>query len=107
MILYKLCNKLKRKRRNNIFKKSISCSHNDFKIVGNTVIAGQCYIIDMDHGMRKEELISKQDNSAKAVIIGNDVWIGANATILKGPLIHDGAVIAVHNAESRKQNEEN
>ena len=31
---------------------------------------------------------------AKPVIIGNDVWIGVNATILKGVHVGDGAVIA-------------
>lgn len=28
------------------------------------------------------------------ITIGNDVWIGANVTILDGAVIHDGAVIA-------------
>jgi acetyltransferase-like isoleucine patch superfamily enzyme len=32
--------------------------------------------------------------SAKKVVIGNDVWIGYNATILKGVTIGEGAVIS-------------
>lgn len=36
----------------------------------------------------------KSDEYDKDVIIEDDVWIGANATILKGVHIHTGAVIA-------------
>jgi acetyltransferase-like isoleucine patch superfamily enzyme len=32
--------------------------------------------------------------STRPIIIGNDVWIGMNATILKGVTIGDGAIIA-------------
>lgn len=30
----------------------------------------------------------------KSTVIGNDVWIGGRATIIKGTIIHDGAIIA-------------
>lgn len=30
------------------------------------------------------------------VLIGNDVWIGANATIMSGVSVGDGACIAAH-----------
>lgn len=59
----------------------------------NTVIAAQCYIIDMDHGINKDVLISQQKNSVEEVIIGQDVWLAANVTVLKGSRIEDGAVI--------------
>lgn len=32
--------------------------------------------------------------SQEAIRIGNDVWIGANATVLPGVTIGDGAVVA-------------
>src|SRR5665811_2625453 len=42
-----------------------------------------------------EALVSKKDSFRKPqVVIGNDVWIGANATILRGVTIGDGAIIA-------------
>ena len=42
-----------------------------------------------------EALISKKDSFRKPkVVIGNDVWIGARATILRGVTIGDGAIIA-------------
>ncbi len=59
----------------------------------NTVIAAQCYIIDCDHGIKKDVLISRQENSVEAVHIGEDVWIAAGCKILKGSKINDGAVI--------------
>ena len=62
-------------------------------IGSNTMIAAQCYIIDMDHGTASGELIRKQCNAVCPVIIGNDVWLGANVTVLKGSVIDDGAII--------------
>lgn len=59
----------------------------------NTMIAAQCYIIDMDHGIKKNELIRNQKNTAAPVHIGEDVWVAANCTILKGTIIEDGAII--------------
>lgn len=47
----------------------------------------------MDHGIGRDTLIRKQKNSVAPVHIGSDVWISANVTILKGSIIHDGAVI--------------
>lgn len=59
----------------------------------NTVIAAQCYIIDMDHGIKAGALIQKQENTIKPIYIGEDVWTAAGCKILKGSTIHDGAVI--------------
>lgn len=63
------------------------------KIGSNSMIAGLCYIIDMDHGIRKETLIRKQQNTVEPVIIGEDVWIAADVKVLKGSEICDGAII--------------
>ena len=59
----------------------------------NSMIAAQCYIIDMDHGIKKETLIRQQDNAIEKGIIGNDCWLAANVTVLKGSEICDGAVV--------------
>lgn len=59
----------------------------------NSLIAAQSYIIDMDHGIQKDVLVRNQPNTFSSVNIGSDVWIAANATILKGSKIGDGAVI--------------
>ena len=47
----------------------------------------------MDHGITSGKLIHKQQNTVAPVNIGNDVWLGANVTVLKGSDIGDGAVI--------------
>ena len=82
-----------------VFCKKINCKHKDFSLVGKvtigkyTDIAAQCYIIDMDHGIMKENKICNQCNFVAPVFIGNDVWIASNVTILKGSIIKNGAVI--------------
>lgn len=63
------------------------------KIGSNTNIAAQCYIVDMDHGIKKGELICKQPNTVAPIEIGSGVWIAAGCKILKGSRIGDGAVI--------------
>lgn len=40
--------------------------------------------------------ITGHPSSKGDVIIGNDVWIGMNATILSGVTIGDGAIVAAH-----------
>lgn len=62
-------------------------------IGNNTMIAAQSYIIDMDHGIKSDELIRNQKNTAAPIHIGEDVWIAANCTVLKGSIIEDGAII--------------
>ena len=65
--------------------------------IGNhTHIAGQCYIIDMDHGMEANTLIDTQENSVKEIIIGDDVWIAAGVKILKGSIINNHAVVGAN-----------
>lgn len=62
-------------------------------IGNNTNIAAQCYIIDMDHGIKEGELICNQENTVEEVTIGNDCWIAAGCKVLKGSHIKDGTVI--------------
>jgi acetyltransferase-like isoleucine patch superfamily enzyme len=58
------------------------------------LIAPFVYIVDSDHSSKKGQLINQQANMTEAVSIGNDVWIGTGAKILKGTIIEDGAIIA-------------
>lgn len=65
-------------------------------IIGNnTLIAGQCYIIDCNHGTSIDMLIQEQDLEFDdcGIRIGSDVWIAAGCKIVKGALINDGAVV--------------
>ena len=75
-------------------------------VIGDdTNIAAQCYIVDMNHGMKIGTLIRKQDNIAKKIVIENDVWIGANATILKGVEIKKGAVVGAKSLVNKNVDE--
>lgn len=64
-------------------------------IGSNTSIAGQCYIIDSNHGIAADELIRRQpmDTAKGGIYIGDDVWIAAQCCILKGAKINSHAVI--------------
>lgn len=59
------------------------------KIENNTIFAGQCYIIDPNHGTNADKPIREQldDIALEGTTIGNDVWIGAQCSILKGARI--------------------
>ena len=60
----------------------------------NVLIAPKVIIWGRDHGFKKDQLINKQAYNRKPIKIGNDVWIGACAIVLKGVTIGDGAIIA-------------
>lgn len=54
-----------------------------------------------DHDFHKLYLNGVQQIETAPVVIGNNVWIGMNATILKGVNIGDGAVIAAHSVVTK------
>ena len=63
------------------------------KIGNKTVIAPGVRIIDHDHDTNPQK---RHDNifPGKEIVIGKNVWIGYDSTILKGVNIGDGAIIA-------------
>lgn len=66
-------------------------------IIGsNTQIAAQCYIIDTNHGTARGELMQKQPLESETIEIGEDVWIRAQCTVLKGVRIGSHAVVAAN-----------
>jgi len=70
----------------------IACA-NYISIGDGTAIARGVFIYDSDqHKILGEN--DKQTNLSAPVVIGNHVWIGVGAVILKGVTIGDGAVIA-------------
>jgi acetyltransferase-like isoleucine patch superfamily enzyme len=78
-------------------------STNGVKIGSNTAIAGQCYIIDSNHGTKQGVLIRDQENDVaeNGISIGSDVWIAAQCSILKGANIHDHAIIGAQSLVNR------
>ena len=59
----------------------------------NVMIGPQTIIWGRDHGIDKKTPMNTQKHTKAPIIIGNDVWIGANVTILKGITIGNGAVV--------------
>lgn len=60
--------------------------------IGDDVLIGQNVVIaTLNHAMDPD---SRGDMAPKPVHIGNKVWIGANATILPGVSIGEGAIVA-------------
>ena len=68
---------------------SITCM-DEISLGDRCQIANNVVIVDHDHDYRAGWGVYR----TAPVVIGNDVWIGANAVILKGSRIGDGAVIA-------------
>ena len=60
----------------------------------NCLIAPFCYLVDANHGIRRDSLIREQDMSAAPITIEDDVWLGTGAVILKGVTVGQGAVIS-------------
>lgn len=63
-------------------------------IGNNCVIASGVNIIDSNgHQVHSHDRTVGRDEPSK-IIIGNNVWIGLNATILKGTVIGDNSIVA-------------
>lgn len=69
-------------------------SSEKIEIGDDCLIAPFVYIVDSDHGIKKNQKINQQKNSTSAIKIGQDVWIGTGAKILKGVNIGQGAIVA-------------
>lgn len=61
-------------------------------IGAHCMFANNAVIVDHDHKVINQQLTGNLVFSP--VVIGNNVWVGANATILKGVHIGNGAIIA-------------
>ena len=60
----------------------------------DTMIGPGSRIISYQHRYARGSTIRSQPVEAKPIRIGRDVWLGANAIILAGISIGDGAVVA-------------
>jgi len=63
-------------------------------LIGDDVLLSPgVHLYAQDHGIKFGEFINKQKNIPKPIVIGNDVWIGANSVICGGVQIGNGCVI--------------
>lgn len=73
----------------------MSADRSEIIIGDNCLIAPRVSIWCSNHNyIKKDKLIRNQGCTGKAVRIGSDVWIGAQAIILPGVTIGDGGVIS-------------
>ena len=64
-------------------------------VVGrNCLIASGSRFIDHNHGIALGTPIKLQPEVSSPIVLGDDVWIGANSVVLKGVTIGDGAIVA-------------
>lgn len=82
---------------NLIIKNYVSISNNcNFLMGGNHRLDWFCqHLLINNSDIKNDEIISKGD-----IIIGNDVWIGFNSTILSGTYIPDGCIIGTNSVVS-------
>ena len=65
------------------------------KIGHNCKFGNNVVIVDQNHIVPKEnDPMQKDDFSSEKIVIGNNVWIGANCVILKGTTIGDNSIVA-------------
>jgi len=73
---------------------TILYGHGGLTIGNNVLIAAHVVVIPSNHIFDSLDVpINEQHERRKGIVIGSDVWIGANATILDGVTVGDGAVI--------------
>ena len=83
---------------NNYFNRNVKIVCYDSVEMGNDCLMGDSvHIYDQDHNFSDiNAVICSQGYTTKPVKIGNNVWIGAKATILKGVTIGDGAIVGAN-----------
>ncbi len=69
----------------------------DIEIGAASLLADWIYICDFDHRYDRLDVPIKDQGIVKAPVrVGDDVWIGEKATVLRGVDIGDGSVVASH-----------
>ena len=72
----------------------IVASHENVTIGNNCSFGPNVLIYDHDHDFRAPNGKSEGKYKTSPIIIGNNVWIGANVVILQGTKIGDNSVVA-------------
>ena len=84
----------------------IAC-HKLITIGNNVQLSPNVQIYDHDHDFRYPGGLKENHYTEDAVEIGDNVWIGANAVILKGTRIADNCVVAANSTVKGLYNEKN
>ncbi len=76
-------------------------AHVEMRVGRNCLIGPNCYFTDANHGCEPGVPVIAQKIETKPVIIGDNVWIGAQCIVLPGVTIGAGAVIGAGSIVTR------
>jgi acetyltransferase-like isoleucine patch superfamily enzyme len=82
--------------RTEIMQGSVIAARQEVRIGADCLIAEYVTIRDQDHRFGPGLITAQAGFETAPVVIGNNVWIGAKATVLRGVTIGEGAVIGAH-----------
>lgn len=68
--------------------------HENIQIGNDVQFAPNVMVYDHDHDYKANGGVKSMQYKTAPIVIGNNVWIGANSVILRGSVIGDNAVIA-------------
>jgi acetyltransferase-like isoleucine patch superfamily enzyme len=68
-------------------------AHLEIRIGRNCMIGPRCYITDANHGKAAGVLVRTQKMEPKAVVIEDDVWLGAGVIVLPGVCLGRACVV--------------
>lgn len=75
-------------------------SVNKVEVGYNTMLGANTNLYDTDFhpvdSIERRTQTSILDAESAPIVIGNDVWIGANSTVLKGVIVEDNSVVGAH-----------
>ena len=75
----------------------LSATCGEIKIGAQCMISTNCNLVTANHGYTSRTLpMAKQKVYGDKIVIGDDVWIGANAVILPGVTIGKGSIVGAN-----------
>lgn len=86
----------------NLTQNIIISTNKKVSIGDNVLVAENVSIRDSNHQIEIDTPIIFQPHTSKAVVIRNDVWIGAGVVILSGSQVPDGVVLGANSLVNEK-----
>jgi len=68
-------------------------AHQRIEIGRHCMIGPHCYLTDANHGIAADRPVYGQPMTTAAVVLGDDVWLGAGVKVLAGVHIGSGTIV--------------